>query len=99
MVMIIKVLNKNNLHQSQNIEKMKVIFKNLWLFVLITIAALVYLLMMISLSLSAYSIEEVSKYVSNWYNIVEFIIVIIIYAMLFPIILLHFLGEESNSAI
>lgn len=96
MVTIIKVLNQNNLHQSQNIEKMKIIFKNLWLFVLITIAALVYLLMMISFSLSAYPTEEVSKYVSNWDNIGEFVIVIIIYAMLFPIILLPFLGEGSN---
>lgn len=96
-VTIIKVLNKNNLHQSKKIEKLKTVFKNLWLFILITVVALIYLLIMISFSLKSYPTKEVSKYLSSWTNIGEFVIVIIIYSMIFPIVLLPFFVKKSHS--
>lgn len=96
-VTIIKGLNKNYLHQSKKVEKFKMIFKNLWLFILITVAALTYLLIMISFSLKAYPTDEVSKYLSTWDNIGGFVIVIIIYAMLFPIVLLPFFIKKRYS--
>lgn len=95
-ISIIKLLNKNDLYQSENIEKLKMIFKNTWLFILMTIAALIYLLTMISFSLMAYPKEGYVEYLSNWENIRPFVILMIMYAMLFPIITISFLGERKN---
>lgn len=92
-ISIIKLLNKNDLYQSGNIEKLKMIFKNTWLFILITIAVLIYLLAMTSFSLMAYPKEEYVEYLSNLENIKSFVILMIMYAMLFPIIRIPFLGE------
>lgn len=49
-----------------------------------TIAALIYLLAMISFSLMPYPKKEYVEYLSNWENIRYFVILMIMYAMLFP---------------
>lgn len=95
-ISIIKLLNKNDLYQTRNVEKIKLILKNTWLFILMTIAALIYLVSMISFSLSAYPKAEVMQYISKWDNIGSFIILIIMYAMLFPVVTIPFLGERRN---
>lgn len=51
---------------------------------------------MISFSLSAYPKAEVMQYISKWDNIGSFIILIIMYAMLFPVVTIPFLGERRN---
>lgn len=60
---ILKLLNKNDLHQSKNVENMKMLLKNTLLFTLMTVAAIVYLLGMFSLSLNAYPKKEVLQYI------------------------------------
>lgn len=60
---ILKLLNKNDLHQSKNVENMKILLKNTLLFTLMTVAAIVYLLGMFSLSLNAYPKKEVLQYI------------------------------------
>lgn len=95
-ISVIKLLNKNDLYQTRNVEKIKLVIKNGWLFILITVVALIYLVSMISFSLSAYPKDEVMEYLSTWDNIGSFAIIIIIYAMLFPIVIIPFLGERKN---
>lgn len=95
-ISIIKLLNKNDLYQTRNVEKIKLILKNTWLFILMTIAALIYLVSMISFSLSGYPKVEVMQYISKWDNIGSFIILIIMYPMLFPVVTIPFLGERRN---
>lgn len=95
-ISIIKLLNKNDLYPTRNVEKIKLILKNTWLFILMTIAALIYLVSMISFSLSGYPKAEVMQYISKWDNIGSFIILIIMYAMLFPVVTIPFLGERRN---
>lgn len=51
---------------------------------------------MISFSLSAYPKAEVMQYIYKWDNIGSFIILIIMYAMLFPVVTIPFLGERRN---
>ncbi|EVH40229.1 hypothetical protein T931_02734 [Staphylococcus aureus OCMM6075] len=53
-ISIVKLLNKNDLYQTRNVEKIKMVLKNTRLFILITIGALIYLVSMIFFSLSAY---------------------------------------------
>lgn len=61
-----------------------------------TIAALIYLLAMTSFSLMPYPKKEYVEYLSNWENIRSFVILMIMYAMLFPIITIPFLGERKK---
>ncbi|HDK7517764.1 TPA: hypothetical protein PT359_002544 [Staphylococcus aureus] len=95
-ISIVKLLNKNDLYQTRNVEKIKMVLKNTRLFILITIGALIYLVSMIFFSLSAYPKDEVMEYISKWDNIGSFTILIIMYAMLFPIVTIPFLGERRN---
>ncbi|MDW5472692.1 hypothetical protein SAZ06_14280 [Staphylococcus equorum] len=95
-ISIVKLLNKNDLYQTRNIEKIKMVLKNTWLFILMTLVALIYLVSMIFFSLSAYPKDEVIEYISKWDNIGSFVILIIMYAMLFPIVTIPFLGERRN---
>lgn len=95
-ISIVKLLNKNDLYQTRNVEKIKMVLKNTWLFILMTIAALIYLVSMVFFSLSAYPKDEVMEYISKWDNIGSFVILIIMYAMLFPIVTIPFLGERRN---
>ncbi len=46
--------------------------------------------------MSAYPKDEVMEYISKWDNIGSFTILIIMYAMLFPIVTIPFLGERRN---
>lgn len=46
-ISIVKLLNKNDLYQTRNVEKIKMVLKNTRLFILITIGALIYLVSMI----------------------------------------------------
>ncbi|HFE5394652.1 hypothetical protein [Staphylococcus aureus] len=61
-----------------------------------TIGALIYLVSMIFFSLNAYPKDEVMEYISEWDNIGSFVILIIMYAMLFPIFTIPFLGDCKN---
>ncbi|HHB0154315.1 TPA: hypothetical protein ACONHB_002593 [Staphylococcus aureus] len=51
---------------------------------------------MIFFSLNAYPKDEVMEYISEWDNIGSFVILIIMYAMLFPIFTIPFLGDCKN---
>lgn len=46
-ISIVKLLNKNDLYQNLNVEKIKMVLKNTRLFILMTIGALIYLVSMI----------------------------------------------------
>ncbi len=61
-----------------------------------TIGALIYLVSMIFFSLNAYPKDEVMEYIYEWDNIGSFVILIIMYAMLFPIVTIPFLGDCKN---
>lgn len=89
-------MNKNDLYQTRNVEKIKMVLKITRLFILMTIGALIYLVSMIFFSLNAYPKDEVMEYISEWDNIGSFVILIIMYAMLFPIFTIPFLGDCKN---
>lgn len=72
------------------------VLKNTWLFILMTISALIYLVSMIFFSLSVYPKKEVIKYITNWGHIGSFLILFIFYSMLFPIVILPFLGKRRS---
>ncbi|MCJ0925090.1 hypothetical protein MTW91_07385 [Mammaliicoccus sciuri] len=91
----INFLNKDNFHQSKKVEKLKIIIKNLCLFILVTLVALLYLVTMFLLTLTEYPVEEVVEYLSTENNIGEFVIILIMYALLFPIVLAPFYSKKS----
>ena len=93
---IIKLLNQNKLYQREKSEKIKTFLNNTLSFIFITIVAFAYLSIMVLYSLSAHPQEEVTKYVTNWDNIGSFIILLIMYSMLFPIVILPFLGKRRS---
>lgn len=89
-------MNKKDLYQTRNVEKIKMVLKITRLFILMTIGAWIYLVSMIFFSLNAYPKDEVMEYISEWDNIGSFVILIIMYAMLFPIFTIPFLGDCKN---
>lgn len=89
-------MNKNDLYQTRNVEKIKMVLKITRLFILMTIGALIYLVSMIFFSLNTYPKDEVMEYISEWDNTGSFVILIIMYAMLFPIFTIPFLGDCKN---
>ena len=62
---VIQFLSQNSLYKRQKIERVKTLISNVMLYIFIILAALMYLLAMIFYSLSAYSKEEVIKYITN----------------------------------
>lgn len=93
---IINLWNQNALYQRENTEKFKTIINNISRFILVTLFALLYLLSMLSYSLNAYPKKEVIEYITNWGHIGSFLILLIFYSMLFPIVILPFLGKRRS---
>lgn len=93
---IIKLWNQNDLYRRENTEKFKTIINNILRFILVTLAALIYLLSMVLYSLNAYPKKEVVDYIINWNHIGSFLIVLILYSMLFPVVILPFLGKRRS---
>ncbi len=93
---LIKALNYNIMHQKKSTEKLKSGIRSTLIFLVATIVSLIYLLVMISLSMSQFPVEEFRKYVMDWNESVPFLILIIIYSMVFALALWPFIGEHSR---
>lgn len=93
---LIKALNHNIMHQKKSTEKLKSGIRSTLIFLVATIVSLIYLLVMISLSMSQFPVEEFRKYVMDWNESVPFLILIIIYSMVFALALWPFIGEHSR---
>lgn len=95
-ITFINFLRSKELYQNNNSWKIKVVLKHIGEYIGIAFVSLVYLLIMIALSLVPYPKSEVSNYIADWNNIGSFVILIIIYAMLFPIVILPFFGKREG---
>lgn len=93
---LIKALNHNIMYQKKSTEKLKSGIRSTLIFLVATIVSLIYLLVMISLSMSQFPVEEFRKYVMDWNESVPFLILIIIYSMVFALALWPFIGEHSR---
>ncbi|MBA8777356.1 hypothetical protein HR081_10800 [Staphylococcus schleiferi subsp. coagulans] len=93
---IIKSLNYNIMYQKKSTEKLKSGIRSTIIFLSATIVSFIYLLLMISLSMSQFPVEEFRKYVMDWDESVPFLIMIIIYSMVFTLALWPFIGEHSR---
>ncbi|EGQ2712984.1 hypothetical protein [Staphylococcus pseudintermedius] len=93
---LIKALNHNIMYQKKSTEKLKSGIRSTLIFLAATIVSLIYLLVMISLSMSQFPVEEFRKYVMDWNESVPFLILIIIYSMVFALALWPFIGEHSR---
>lgn len=93
---LIKALNHNIMHQKKSTEKLKSGIRSTLIFLVVTIVSLIYLLVMMSLSMSQFPVEEFRKYVMDWNESVPFLILIIIYSMVFALALWPFIGEHSR---
>ncbi|OJT31148.1 hypothetical protein BSF33_13370 [Staphylococcus ureilyticus] len=94
-ITFINFLRSKELYQTNN-WKIKSVFKRIGEYIGIAFVSLVYLLIMIALSFVPYPKSEVSNYISDWNNIGSFVILIIIYAMLFPIVILPIFGKREG---
>lgn len=92
----IQFLSQNTLYKRQKIERVKTLIGNIMLYIFITLAALMYLLVMISYSLSAYPKEEVIKYITDIDEISSPAILLVLYSMLFPIFIFPFIGKNRR---
>lgn len=92
----IQFLSQNILYKRQKIERVKTLIGNIMLYIFITLAALMYLLVMISYSLSAYPKEEVIKYITDIDEIRSTAILLVLYSMLFPIFIFPFIGKRRR---
>lgn len=95
----IKFLIQSDIYNANNILKIKAVFKHVMKYADVAFIAFIYLLIMIAFSLISYPTNEVSKYISSWDNIGSFAIMLILYALLFPIIILLFLKKVRGKPI
>lgn len=93
---VIQFLSQNSLYKRQKIERVKTLISNVMLYIFIILAALMYLLAMIFYSLSAYSKEEVIKYITNLDKISSPTILLVLYSLLFPIFIFPFIGKRRR---
>ncbi len=84
------------MYQKKSTEKLKSGIRSTIIFLVTTIVSFIYLLLMISLSMSQFPVEEFRKYVMDRDESVPFLTMIIIYSMVFTLALWPFIGEHSR---